>query len=87
MCGLCVQPIPILSAFVLCHPYIPLSNLIHLLVYLYNTMIGMAALLLYFLYLGKYSPLAMAIKTILRTLQPVFLCGNYRMFHNLCMIM
>ena len=41
-------------------------------------MIGMAALLLYFLYLGKYSPLAMAIKTILRTMQPVFLCGNYR---------
>ena len=24
---LCVQPIPILSAFFLCHPYIPLSNL------------------------------------------------------------
>ena len=24
---LCVQPIPVLSAFFLCHPYIPLSNL------------------------------------------------------------
>ena len=29
---LCVQPIPILSAYFLCHPYIPLSNLKHLLV-------------------------------------------------------
>ena len=31
---LCVQPIPTLSAFFLCHPYIPLSNLKNFFIYL-----------------------------------------------------
>ena len=47
-----VQPIPILSAFFLCHPYIPLSNFsFTCTTALYNII---AAMLLYYSYRGVY---------------------------------